>query len=47
MGPKVPVSEGDLFRQPLREQINLKHPLVSGDNYFCRWRQLDLPVFGG
>ncbi|WP_197345909.1 transposase, partial [Ralstonia pseudosolanacearum] len=28
MGPKAPVSEGDLFRQPLREQINLKHPLV-------------------
>ncbi|MCF2135407.1 MULTISPECIES: hypothetical protein [Burkholderiaceae] len=28
MGPKTPVLEGDLFRQPLREQINLKHPLV-------------------
>ncbi len=28
MGPKAPVSEGDFFRQPLREQINLKHPLV-------------------
>jgi IS5 family transposase len=28
MGPKTPVPEGDLFRQPLREQINLKHPLV-------------------
>ncbi|KVM61424.1 transposase [Burkholderia ubonensis] len=28
MGPKAPVSEGDLFRHPLREQINLKHPLV-------------------
>ncbi|CBW77391.1 Transposase (plasmid) [Mycetohabitans rhizoxinica HKI 454] len=28
MGPKTLVSEGDLFRQPLREQINLKHPLV-------------------
>lgn len=28
MGPKTPVPEGDFFRQPLREQINLKHPLV-------------------
>ncbi|SIT64984.1 MULTISPECIES: IS5 family transposase [Burkholderiaceae] len=28
MGPKTPAPEGDLFRQPLREQINLKHPLV-------------------
>ena len=28
MGPKTPVAEGDFFRQPLREQINLKHPLV-------------------
>jgi hypothetical protein len=26
MGPKTPMPEGDLFRQPLREQINLKHP---------------------
>lgn len=29
MGPKTPVPEGDLFRQPLREQIDLKHPLVQ------------------
>ena len=28
MGPNTPVTEGDFFRQPLREQINLKHPLV-------------------
>ncbi|MPW11866.1 hypothetical protein GCT19_42320 [Paraburkholderia sp. CNPSo 3155] len=28
MGPKTPVTEKDLFRHPLREQINLKHPLV-------------------
>jgi transposase, IS5 family len=28
MGPKTPVTEGDFFRHPLREQINLKHPLV-------------------
>ncbi|MGF6292815.1 IS5 family transposase [Paraburkholderia youngii] len=28
MGPKTAVREGDLFRHPLREQINLKHPLV-------------------
>jgi len=26
MGPKTPVTGGDFFRQPLREQINLKHP---------------------
>lgn len=25
MGPKTPVTERDFFRQPLREQINLKH----------------------
>lgn len=25
----MPVTEGDFFRQPLREQINLKHPLVG------------------
>ncbi len=29
MGPKAPVTEEDFFRQPLREQINLKHPLVG------------------
>jgi IS5 family transposase len=28
MRPKTPVPEGDFFRQPLRDQINLKHPLV-------------------
>jgi IS5 family transposase len=28
MGPRTLVSEGDLFRQALREQINLKHPLI-------------------
>lgn len=28
MGPKALVSEGDLFRYPLREQIDLKHSLV-------------------
>ena len=28
MGPKAPATEKDLFRHPLREQINLKHPLV-------------------
>jgi IS5 family transposase len=28
MGPKTPVTEKDFFRHPLREQINLKHPLV-------------------
>ena len=28
MGPKAPVTEVDLFRHPLLEQINAKHPLV-------------------
>jgi IS5 family transposase len=28
MGPKPRVTERDFFRQPLREQINLKHPLM-------------------
>lgn len=28
MGPNTPMPKGDFFRQPLREQINLKHPLV-------------------
>jgi IS5 family transposase len=28
MGPKPRVTEQDFFRQPLLEQINLKHPLV-------------------
>lgn len=28
MGPKTPVTERDLFQHPLREQTNLKHPLV-------------------
>ena len=29
MGPKTPVPEQDFFRQPLREQINLKRALVG------------------
>lgn len=30
MGPKTPAApSGDLLRQPLREQINLKHPIVQ------------------
>jgi IS5 family transposase len=28
MGPKACVTQRDFFRQPLLEQINLKHPLV-------------------
>ncbi|KAF1035955.1 hypothetical protein BLA6993_02987 [Burkholderia lata] len=28
MGPKTSVTEGEFFRQPLREQINLAHPSV-------------------
>lgn len=28
MGPTTPVTDGDFLRQPLREQITLKHLLV-------------------
>lgn len=28
MGPRAHVSEGDLFRPPLSELINMQHPLV-------------------
>ena len=41
MGPKTPVTEGDFFRQPLREQINLKHPLV-GLAGLINWERLAL-----
>ncbi|MGF6472835.1 hypothetical protein QFZ89_008086 [Paraburkholderia youngii] len=40
MGPKTAMSEGDLFRHPLREQINLKHPLVRLAD-LINWDQLD------
>lgn len=39
MGPKRAVTEGDFFRQPLREQINLKHPLV-GLAELINWERL-------
>ncbi|KVN07129.1 MULTISPECIES: IS5 family transposase [unclassified Burkholderia] len=39
MGPKTPVTEGDFFRQPLCEQINLKHPLVGLAN-LINWDRL-------
>jgi transposase, IS5 family len=39
MGPKKAVTEGDFFRQPLREQINLKHPLV-GLAELINWERL-------
>lgn len=39
MGPKTPMPEGDFFRQPLREQINLKHPLVRLAN-LIDWNRL-------
>jgi IS5 family transposase len=39
MGPKTPVMEGDFFRQPLREQINLKHPLVRQAD-LINWERL-------
>ncbi|MDH6147589.1 hypothetical protein OKW46_001511 [Paraburkholderia sp. WSM4179] len=40
MGPKTPVTEQDFFRQPLREQINLKHPLVRLTD-LIDWKRLD------
>jgi hypothetical protein len=40
MGPKTPVTEGDFFRQPLREQFNLKHPLVRLTE-LINWERLD------
>ncbi|TCK96525.1 IS5 family transposase [Paraburkholderia sp. BL9I2N2] len=40
MGPKPPVTERDFFRQPLREQINLKHPLVRLTD-LINWERLD------
>jgi hypothetical protein len=45
MGPKTPVTEGDFFRQPLREQINLKHPLVGFPprQNTCRSNTIDEP----
>jgi IS5 family transposase len=46
MGPKTPVSEGDFFRQPLREQINLKHPLV-GLAELINWERLGASMSEG
>ncbi|WP_213299188.1 IS5 family transposase [Paraburkholderia sacchari] len=43
MGPKTPVTEGDFFRQPLREQINLKHPLVRLVD-LINWDRLSLAM---
>lgn len=43
MGPKTPVTEGDFFRQPLREQINLKHPLVRLAD-LINWDRLSLAM---
>jgi IS5 family transposase len=43
MGPKTPVTEGDFFRQPLREQINLKHPLV-GLADLINWERLGVSM---
>jgi IS5 family transposase len=43
MGPKTPVTERDFFRQPLREQINLKHPLVRLAN-LINWERLGVSM---
>jgi hypothetical protein len=42
MGPKARVTEQDFFRQPLLEQINLKHPLVRLAG-LIDWERLALP----
>ena len=43
MGPKTPVTEGDFFRQPLREQINLKHPLIRLAD-LINWERLGMTM---
>ncbi|CAM2197929.1 protein of unknown function [Paraburkholderia kururiensis] len=43
MGPKTPVPEGDFFRQPLREQINLKHPLIRLAD-LIDWERLNMAM---
>jgi IS5 family transposase len=43
MGPKTPVTEGDFFRQPLREQINLRHPLVRLAD-LINWNRLGMAM---
>ncbi len=46
MGPKTPLQEGDFFRQPLREQINLKHPLVRLAD-LIDWERLNAAMSAG
>ncbi|UUM20812.1 IS5 family transposase [Mycoavidus sp. SF9855] len=41
MGPKATASTGDLFRYPLNEQINMKHPLVRLAG-LINWDQLSV-----
>jgi len=43
MGPKAPVAKQDFFRQPLLEQINLKHPLVQLAG-LINWERLDMAM---
>ncbi len=43
MGPKARVTERDFFRQPLLEQIDLKHPLVRLAG-LIDWEQLGTPM---
>ena len=45
MGPKTPVTEQDFFRHPLREQINLKHPLVRLTD-LINWERLGASMSG-
>jgi hypothetical protein len=46
MGPKTPVPEQDFFRHPLREQINLKHPLVRLTD-LINWERLGALMVSG
>ncbi|KKB63744.1 transposase [Robbsia andropogonis] len=43
MGPKKVVPEEDFFRQPLREQINLKHSLVKLSD-LIEWERLSVAM---
>jgi IS5 family transposase len=43
MGPKTPVPEGNFYRQPLREQINLEHPLIRLAN-LIDWERLTIAM---
>lgn len=45
MGPKTPVAEGEFLRQPQREQINLKHPMLHLTD-LIKWERLGASTSG-